>query len=58
MQTVTAVTVHVRKLVEKADIPNVGDELGHCTETDAPSKKTVSEVEPSATNQHFAGNVI
>ena len=50
--------IHVYKLVEEADAFDVDEELACFIETERVEKKTVSEVKPSATYQHFAGNVV
>jgi hypothetical protein len=50
--------LHVRKLVDEADIPGIDAELAHGGDADPAPKKPVSEVEPAATYQHFARNVV
>lgn len=50
--------LHVRKLVEDAEIPGSSEELVYRAETGKHTKKTVSEVKPTAADQHFARNVV
>lgn len=50
--------LHVRKLVEEADAPNLGEALAYCAKIERLIKKTVSEVEPPTTNQHLASNIV
>jgi hypothetical protein len=50
--------LHVRKLVEEADISDADEEFAFSVETDRLPKKSVSEVKPPTAYQHLAGNVV
>lgn len=50
--------IHVYRLVKEADIFEIDEEFASSLEAEPERKKPISEVEPSTTYQHLAGNVI
>lgn len=50
--------IHVRRLVEEADVPLRDEDITTGAESRAVRRKAVSKVESPTAYQHFAGNVV
>jgi hypothetical protein len=50
--------LQICRSLDEPDFPVADQELSCCTQSEEALEETISEVEPAATYQHLAGNVV